>query len=60
MNKLPSYYLINFRVSYNIILANNDIEFFGRIDNILDKLYYTQLGLPEAGREVFVGFNFKF
>lgn len=59
--KLPAYFLINIRFSYtNHILQDNKIEFFFRANNIFDELYYTQFGLPEAGREFFVGLNYNF
>ncbi len=59
--KLPSYLLINFRFSYTYHqLQNSELEFFARANNLFDKLYYTQFGLPEAGREFFVGLNYKF
>lgn len=59
--KLPAYLLINLRFAYTYhILQNSRIELFARANNIFDKLYYTQFGLPEAGREFFVGLNYNF
>ena len=61
LNELPSYYLLNVRTSYVFSLnKKNSFEIFGRINNVFDKLYYTQVGLPEAGREFFVGGRLKF
>lgn len=59
--KLPSYLLINIRFAYTYHqLQNSKIEVFARMNNIFDQLYYTQFGLPEAGREYFIGLNYKF
>ncbi|MEW6194297.1 MAG: TonB-dependent receptor [Bacteroidota bacterium] len=56
--KLPDYFLLNVRVSYQFIFGNGyELEFFIRANNILDRLYYTQIGLPEAGRQYFFGMN---
>jgi iron complex outermembrane recepter protein len=58
---IPSYILVNTRLSYKYDLsAVSNVELFGRINNIFDKHYYTQLGLPEAGRELFVGIELQF
>ena len=59
--ELPSYFLINFRLTYSIPFdKTKQLQFFGRINNIFDKLYYTQWGLPEAGRQFYAGLNFSF
>jgi len=59
--KLPSYYLFNIRLTYSLhFTAKQTIQFFGRVNNIFDELYYTQWGLPEAGRQFLVGANFEF
>lgn len=59
--KLPSYFLINLRLTYNIVLnKGQNLQLFGRVNNIFDKLYYTQWGLPEAGRQFYLGVNYKF
>ncbi len=56
--KLPDYFLINLRASYRFIFGNGyELEFYIRANNILDRLYYTQIGLPEAGRQYFFGMN---
>lgn len=56
--KLPDYLLTNLRVSYNIILGFSKVELYLRINNLWDRLYYTQFGLPEAGRQIFAGAKF--
>ncbi len=57
--KLPSYFLLNMRIAYRFELINKiGIETFLRVNNIFDKLYYTQWGLPEPGREFLFGLNF--
>ncbi|MCF6269417.1 MAG: TonB-dependent receptor [Melioribacteraceae bacterium] len=59
--KIPSYLIINFRFAYTYHpFQNNKIELFARVNNIFDRIYYTQFGLPEAGREFFVGLNYIF
>jgi len=59
--KLPSYYLINFRLTYYLHLTRDKtFQFYGRVNNIFDELYYTQWGLPEAGRQFTLGVNFEF
>ena len=59
--KLPAYLLINLRFAYTIHAPQNSkIELFARVNNIFDELYYTQFGLPEAGREFFIGLNYNF
>lgn len=59
--ELPSYFLFNFRLTYSIPFdSSKQLQIFGRINNIFDKLYYTQWGLPEPGRQFFVGLNFSF
>lgn len=59
--KLPDYLLFNLRTAYNFKVNQNLFaEVFFRINNLFDKLYYTQWGLPEAGRQFFGGINFNF
>ncbi len=59
--KLPSYLIVNSRVSYNFFLNKSmPMEIFFRVNNLLDKLYFTQWGLPEKGRELLMGLKIKF
>ncbi len=59
--KLPSYFLINLRLTYSLKLTQrHNLQLYGRANNIFDQLYYTQWGLPEAGRQFLVGVNFEF
>ena len=58
--KLPDYLLINFRVGYLLSIFNTKTTFYFRADNLTDKLYYTQFGLPEPGREFRIGFKMKY
>ena len=59
--KLNDYLLLNWRISYTFSYNQiYNLELFFRINNIFDKLYFTQWGLPEAGREFFIGFSFEF
>jgi outer membrane cobalamin receptor len=36
------------------------LEAFVRINNFLDKEHYSQLGLPEPGRQIWFGIDFRF
>lgn len=56
--KLPEYLIVNLRAAYQFLFEGNyKIEFYIRLNNFFDRLYYTQLGLPEAGRQYFFGMN---
>jgi len=57
---LPDYLITNLRLSYNFEIGSSNLETYLRVNNIFDRLYYTQFGLPEAGRQIFVGANFEF
>ncbi|MCP5062372.1 MAG: TonB-dependent receptor, partial [Ignavibacteriae bacterium] len=59
--KLDNYLLVNFRFLYKFpISKNGNLDFYFRANNIFDKLYYTQWGLPEAGRQFFIGTTLTF
>ena len=59
--KLPEYILFNLRLSYNYKLSKALFaDIFIRVNNIFDKLYYSQWGLPEPGREVIGGMSINF
>lgn len=59
--KLPDYLLLNARLSYKIdLFTNTNLQIFFRVNNILDKLYYTQWSLPEAGRQFWGGVMAEF
>lgn len=59
--RLPEYLLLNTRFGYEMnYYKDHPIEFYFRINNLFDKLYYTQWGLPDPGREFIGGFNIKF
>jgi iron complex outermembrane receptor protein len=54
--ELPDYTLINLRFAREFDFSSSiKTEFFIRVNNLLDKIYFTQWGLPEAGREFFGG-----
>jgi outer membrane receptor protein involved in Fe transport len=54
--KLSDYFLVNYRLSYKINLTGGlQAERFGRVNNIFDRLYYSQRGTPEAGRTIQAG-----
>jgi len=53
---LPEYLLFNIRASYQFSISGRlGAEFFIRINNLFDRLYYTQWSLPEAGRQIYGG-----
>jgi iron complex outermembrane receptor protein len=58
--KVPDYLLINFRAGYLLSIFNTKTTIYFRADNLTDKLYYTQFGLPEPGRELRVGFKMNY
>ena len=59
--ELPSYLLVNLRFAYTFFLTETqNVELYFRVNNIFDKLYYSQWGLPEAGRQFWGGAIFKF
>ncbi len=54
--ELDPYALLNARIGYNLPpIAGTLTELFVRINNITDKFYYGQVGLPMSGRMFFVG-----
>ncbi|MBN1301885.1 MAG: TonB-dependent receptor [Melioribacteraceae bacterium] len=58
---LPAYLIANIRAAYDIKISRGIIsQVYIRVNNIFDKLYYTQWSLPEAGREFFFGTNVLF
>jgi iron complex outermembrane receptor protein len=59
--KLEDYLIINFKISYILNCYNKTkLKMYFRVNNILDKLYYTQWSLPEAGRQFFIGTTLTF
>ncbi|MBU0558295.1 MAG: TonB-dependent receptor plug domain-containing protein [Bacteroidetes bacterium] len=58
---LPDYLLSNFRISYSLKVFNEStLIIFARINNIFDKLYFTQWSLPEPGRQFWIGSSIEF
>lgn len=60
IRELPDYTLLNFRIGYKININGFGIDTYLRLNNLTDKLYYTQWGLPETGRELRAGLSFDF
>jgi len=59
--ELPDYLLTNLRINYSWLLSESSyLNAYIRANNIFDKLYYTQWGLPEAGRQFFLGASLNF
>jgi len=58
IQKLPDFFILNTRIAYYFNFASKyNMELFFRVNNIFDKLYYTQWGLPDAGREFRIGLS---
>lgn len=54
--KLPDYLITNVRAAYNFKINNKyKVEIYSRVNNVFDKLYFSQWGLPESGREFWGG-----
>ncbi len=59
--ELPDYLITNLRINYSWQLSESVIlNTYVRVNNLFDNLYYTQWGLPEAGRQFFAGTSFEF
>lgn len=59
--RLPDYMLVNLRLAYNFRIFNDiRLELFARVNNLFDKLYFPQSGLPEAGRQIWGGVSVEF
>ena len=50
--KLNDYGLVNIRAEYSII---NRIAAYIRLENLLDRFYYSEYGVPMPGREIIIG-----
>jgi iron complex outermembrane receptor protein len=53
LKRQRDYLLVNAKIAYSLF-TNYSVYF--RINNITDKLYETEYGFPQPGREYFVGF----
>ncbi|MCH8325769.1 MAG: TonB-dependent receptor [Bacteroidetes bacterium] len=59
--RLPDYLTMNIRAAYNFKIDNNyKVEIYSRVNNLFDKLYFSQWGLPESGLEIWGGIKMKF
>ncbi|MBI9071888.1 MAG: TonB-dependent receptor plug domain-containing protein [Melioribacteraceae bacterium] len=58
--KMSDYFLVNTRFTYFFDLFNVKLESYIRVNNLFDKLYFTQWSLPEAGRQFWAGFSAEF
>jgi iron complex outermembrane recepter protein len=54
LKRLPDYFLLNAKIAYRLF-TNYSVYF--RVNNITDKLYETEYGFPQPGREFFVGIS---
>jgi len=57
IRELPEYLLLGLRTGYIINIGKTAVDTYVRINNLTDKLYYTQWGLPETGREIRAGIS---
>lgn len=55
-NRIDGYALADLRVSYGI---TENLEVFGRIENVTDEEYETVLGFGQPGRSVFGGVRYR-
>lgn len=54
--QMNEYLIWNLRVAYKFSFNDRtSIETYIRVNNILDKLYFNQWSLPEAGRQIWLG-----
>jgi iron complex outermembrane receptor protein len=59
--ELPDYLVTNLRINYSWRFSESmNLNTYIRANNLFDKLYYTQWGLPEAGRQFFIGASLDF
>ena len=54
---LPSFTLVNLSASYDLA---EQVEVFGRVENLTDEDYYEVFGFPTQGRAAYVGARVKF
>ena len=52
LKRLPDYFLLNAKIAYRLF---SNYSVYLRVNNITDKLYETEYGFPQPGREFFVG-----
>ena len=54
--RLPDYLITNIRFAYNFLInKKHNVEIYTRVNNLFDKLYFSQWGLPESGSELWGG-----
>lgn len=59
--RLPDYLITNIRAALNFKIDNKyKVEIYTRVNNLFDKLYFSQWGLIESGREIWGGIKMKF
>ncbi len=59
--RLPDYFLINLRVAYIIKFYETfETEVFFRVNNLFDRLHYSQWGIPSEGRAFKAGITLKY
>jgi len=57
---IKNYTLINLRLAYRFELYGTSMEAYVRLNNVTDKYYLTQLGLPGYGRTFLCGISLKY
>ncbi len=59
--RLPDYLITNIRFAYDFLIdKKHKVEIYTRANNLFDKLYFTQWGLPESGSELWGGVKINF
>ncbi len=59
--KIPDYFLVNLRAAYLFNFFDSlETEIFIRVNNLFDRIYYSQWGIPAEGRAVKGGISILF
>ncbi len=53
---LNDYFILNARLRYE---WNNSLQSYLRVNNILDRFYYSEWGVPMPGRQIILGVRFQ-
>ena len=59
-DKLNPSLVLNLRAGHKIILESTVIDLYIRLNNILDEVRYSKIGIPETGRTFLAGTSFIF
>ena len=59
IKKISPTFIQNIRISYNLPVTFAGTELFLRINNLVDTERIREIGLPDFGRTVLLGFSFN-